>query len=170
MLPDTPEPDEEGEPLETLATPETVDNTKLQELAENNKKLFARAKKAEDKLKALKDKPVAEPAATPAAPLDELDAVLELQSKGFSPNEVREAKAFAKRTGQTLNAVASDKYFTAGIEADRAKQSVEQATPAPSSRTLSVGNKTWAEMTPDERKANFGKVMEGAARGGNSNI
>ena len=110
------------------------------ELAEKNKKLFARAKKAEDELRALKlgnkgdktDKGGNQFAS--ANPLELAKTVAAL--KDFSSDELDYVQLIAGGKGLSLDdAVKTDEVKTY-VEAKRAKVESENKTPSPSSPSL----------------------------------
>ena len=170
----TETPDET--PLESLATPEAVDSSTNQELKEKNTKLFARAKKAEEERKELREKLVAYEtkektgAQTPAPTEDEITSVLELRSKGYSDAEVLTVRRYAKKLGLSVPDALKDPAIEAYVERERSKAKVEQATPAPSARTsVTINEKSWGELTPKERSENVGEAFKKATQGGGRN-
>jgi hypothetical protein len=143
-------------PLEELALPESVENDVEAEnakLREANAKLYARTKKAEEKLK--QGKPVAE---TPKSETtaDPIEALLKLKADGFTDAEVLDLRAQARTLNVDVNTLLANPIFKAGMESKRQKAQIEQATPNPSGRSFVHGNKTWAEVaatgTPAEQK------------------
>src|SRR3990167_10117992 len=104
-LQDTLTPESE-ESLDSLATPEAAQEVAVQEILEKNKKLFARAKKAEEERKTLKEKLASldkvevaktQPAsATEPQSRDEIEEVLDLRSQGFSDSDILSARKYAK--------------------------------------------------------------------------
>jgi len=86
---------------------------------------------------------------------DQLETILNLQSQGYSNAEILSLRKYSKTMGKTVAEIAEDSLIKAGLEAERTKTKVEQATPSPSSRTFQVQGKTWNEMNEGERKANF---------------
>ena len=161
---------ESEESLESLATPEATQEVATQELVEKNKKLFARAKKAEEDRKSLKEKLVAlekkeEAVASKPTPAnvhqsgDEIEDVLNLRSQGYSDAEVLTARKYAKRMNTTISEVLNDTFFKAGIDAQRTKAKSEQATPAPSNRTsVAINSKNWESLSPKERQENISQA------------
>ena len=131
--------------------------------AEANKSLYERTKKAEAALKELKSQaPKTEEKPPISAPSrDELDTVLDLQSKGYTPAEIRKARDYAKRLSMPIDEVLNDEIIKAGFEAERAKIKVDRATPPPSGRTVPYkgAGKMSEAKTRDEREAAFGEIM-----------
>lgn len=138
---------------------------------EKAKKETEERQKLEEELKKYRE-PVAEaqknPSPKPQEQVDEMDVVLQLNSEGYSPSEIRDLRAKAKRYNVPISDLVNDPLVKSGLEATRAKAKSEQATPAPSNRSsgISVEGKSWSEMKPEERAANFSKIM---AKGGNPN-
>lgn len=52
-----------------------------------------------------------------------------------------------------------DPFIKGGLEAIRAKKRVEGAIPSSTGKVPTVNGKTWAQMTAEERQANFSNVM-----------
>jgi hypothetical protein len=154
--------DTEAETVETEA--ETAE-VKAQKLEETNRKLFERAKKAELELRELKRKPLT----TKPELDDEIVAdvkELKLSEKkrqfgfkhGLSPEETDRLFRFA---GETDPAEAlKDSFFQAGLKETRREAKVASAIPSSSPGTIKVSGKTFAEMTPEEREKNWGKITK----------
>lgn len=103
--------------------------------------------------------PVGETPKTP--PDDNIDAVLQLRSEGFSDKEILELRDYSRKMKLPLAEVAKDPLIKAGMAARKAEQEVASATPASSNRsTTVVGGKAYGDMTPEEQKANYTKVLE----------
>jgi len=122
---------------------------------------FEKLNEAHQKLQQEIDKSTQE---KPAEPRDDMEARMEtkfdLRQKGYTREEISYFEAFAKGSGKPLADVVNDLVVIGGIESMRKQKSVEQATPAPSNRSPQSTAKTWAEMTNEERKANFGSFMQ----------
>ena len=161
-LQDSQTPESE-ESLDSLATPEAAQEVAVQEILEKNKKLFARAKKAEEEKKSLKEKLASlekvevvktQPAsAVENQPKDEIEDVLNLRSQGYSDSEILSARKYAKKMNSSISEVLGDDFFKAGIEAQRSKVRSEQATPSPSNRTsvVQVNGKSWDQLSAKEK-------------------
>lgn len=126
---------------------------------EAEKKLYARVKKAEEESKKLRDelaKRTPEPSA-PQAP-DDIETVLRLRSEGYSDKEVLDIRSKAKKYNIPIASLLEDDLLKAGIEANRQKAKVEQATPAPSARSgfLGKSGKSFAETPKEKRAEEFG--------------
>ena len=139
---------------------------KLLKLEETNKKLFKRAKDAEEKLRGLKPKPLEK------KPLevdeDVLADVKELKlsekkrqfghRNNLSPEETDRLFRYA---GDADPAEAlKDPFFQAGLKQFRQDQRAKDAIPSSSNVGRKVDGKTFAEMTPEERKKNWGQVVQ----------
>lgn len=143
----TEEP-KEPEGTETATEPEPV-------ARQDFDKVYARAKKAEEENKALKKRLETSPSATGEFDIEE---VVDLRISGLSKDEISYMKSFAKGSGKSLSEVSKDPFVLAGIEGMRTRSKSDEATPPPSSRTSSVSStkKAWADMSAEDRKANFG--------------
>jgi preprotein translocase subunit SecD len=113
------------------------------------------------------DKPVTQPTETKASS-DDIETVLEMRAKGYSDSELLTLRKYAKRMSVPISEIADDPLIKSAIEVERQKAKVEQNTPTPSSGTQTVKGKTWAQMSSDERKANYETFIKGG--GSNSNI
>lgn len=81
---------------------------------------------------------------------------------GLSPEETDTAFRFnPKDPKQSLE----HPFFKAGLEATRSQKRAESATPSTSKRSAVVNGKSYEEMTPDERKEHYSKVLSSKARG-----
>lgn len=158
--------EEEGTPV----PPEASLEEKVAKLEEQNKRLFARAKTAEEKLKEEKkekDEPVhsqTPPASVPPVQTLDIEGVLQLQSEGFSQDEILKLGKYAKELRKPLHEVAKDPLLKAGIEKERERKKVEQATPSPSSNSPEVQGKTWDKMTDEERRAALPQILQSRAK------
>ncbi|MBK9272787.1 MAG: hypothetical protein IPM48_14475 [Saprospiraceae bacterium] len=111
--------------------------------------------------------PVAEPKNTVSNEVS-IESVLDLRTKGYSDAEILAFNKYAKKMNVPISEIIEDPFIKAGIEAERQKAKVEQTTPNPSNGTMTVKGKTWAQMTPEERKMNYDAFING--KGSNSNI
>lgn len=170
----TQEPNEE--PLENLATPETLDQAAVQELIDRNAKLYARAKKAEEEKKSYRErlasleqqapKPQQEPAPKTEG-ADEIETVLSLRAKGYSDSEILTLRRYSKRMGVTIAEIEEDPFIKAGISSERERAKAEQATPEPSSSSsLKVGDKPIYELSDKELSANYQDIARKAVEAG----
>lgn len=158
VLPETQTPDEE---LELDLDQPTED---VEKLKETNKRLYERAKKAENDLKAFKGKP--QPTLPTPKP-DVLDSIQkdlsELKQEklkrqfgyenSLSPEEVDRVFQISPNPTKEL---LDDDFVKAGLRAIRAKKRVEANTPGSSSSSRrSAPVKPLSEMTADEKQAAF---------------
>jgi len=136
---------EEEESLDSLNETETqegeTDEEKIAKLEDANKKLFARAKKAEEEAKALKnkpqeEKPKEEPKPTPT-PVDDIDRKIEekinerdLASMDLSDELKSEVKTYAKAKGISYRDAEKSEYigFLKQKEAEKIKAEEASAT------------------------------------------
>lgn len=148
---------EETEPQSELTHEELLaENAKLKD---TNRKLYARTKEAEKAEKELKTREA------PAPSRDDLDTVLDLQSKGFQPEEIRTLRKYSTDMNKPISEIISDPIISAGIDSQRKKKTEQEATPAPSApEALNINGKTWDKMTTAERKENFDAMMNGGVK------
>lgn len=103
---------------------------------------------------------------TPSAPSSEVDDILDLQADGYAPAEIKKLKEYSKKMNVSISEVKNDPYIKSGIEAERAKDEAEDATPSPSTRTFKTkaGEKSFGDLSEGERRENFdnlkGKVKK----------
>lgn len=121
-------------------------------------KLYARMKQAEESEKKLRQE-LAAKATTPAMSQDVLKRIekVELTSQGYKPEEAD----FILRSGGNPN----DPYVKAGIEALRAKVSVEQAQPAASqvAAPTSFQSVPISKMSTEEKSRMWREKLDKAA-------
>jgi hypothetical protein len=144
-----------------------IDPAKLQaaldernNLKKTNPKLYARAKAAEEKIKPPISNP--EPSADILATVAELKLAEEKRRFGhehsLSPEETD--KVFQLTNNKPTKETLEDEFVKGGIEKIRAKKRVETNTPAPSGRSSTFKGKPFAELSREDRKANFGSYMK----------
>lgn len=141
-------------------------------LAEKNKKLYARAKRAETLVKELKsqtkDKPNSQvkPPEPPDTEITKRVETLEVMEQkrefGFkhslSPAEV---DAIWRHTGgKEPEKALDDDFIKGGLEAIRAKRRVEDNTPGASKRGFNVEGKGFNDLPREEKIKNFGKFVK----------
>lgn len=125
--------------------PEAIAEEQLDPYAvlEQNKQLYARAKKAEEELKELKKKPQEQPQAplqtNSPIPDDRLER-LELRQDGYTTEEVEEIMSLGGKKALD-NAI-----IKAGIEAARKQRRSLEATPTDTSRSPVYKKYTQAEL------------------------
>lgn len=135
------------QPLEELALPESVeavDAIEKGKLVEQNKKLYARLKKAEERAKAVpkEEKPVA----PKVEATDDTDTLLTLMSEGKTPSEIKTLREYSRKMNKPISEVANDPVLKAGLEALRQKAQTEAAIPSPSKRSATFKGKTLQEV------------------------
>lgn len=171
-------PDQEDVELEALVNEEvdeeaTADELKakleksrvmLKEAIKTKKNWRLKAEEAQSKLP--KDSlPTPTPTEKPADEVVVRLSKLELEAEkrqfgyahGLSPEETDKAFAFAKGSDMKPDEVLKDDFFKKGLDALRAQNGQASATPHASRRLPKVEGKTFAEMTPEQRKANWNK-------------
>lgn len=178
----TQEPDSSEQADETvIEETESPDDAEL--LKEKNKKLYARAKTAEEEARKYKDRLAAyeaklqklanqpaEKTSSPAVPFDEIEDRVDLRLKGFTREEISYVESYAKGQGKKLREVAEDPFVLSGIDGLRAKAKVAQAIPPPSTGSLGKTKKEipLSKMNPIQKKVHLKSVWESALAKRNS--
>ena len=140
-----------------------VDVAKLQE---TNKRLYARAKVAEARLKSIEPTPKAK-LSTPKEDVEDIREQVKLLSlsekkrsfgykNNLSPEETDHVFRFAG--GDDPQEALNHGFVKAGLEALRSQKRTQDAAPAPKGRAPKVDGKTWGEMKDDDRRKNFEKI------------
>lgn len=80
---------------------------------------------------------------------------------GLSPVET---DAVFKHNQNPTKETLDEPFVKGGIEAVRTKDRVDNAIPSSSPSSRKVNGKTFSDMTPDERKANYKDLMEATRR------
>lgn len=163
-------PEEGQEPSQE----QTEDVSKLKE---TNKGLYERLKKEEAKRKELEQKLVQnspkveenkEKDKLPQVPGLTTRDVLRLRADGWNDKEILAVEEEATSMGVSPSKLLESSLYKAGLEARRAKERSEQATPSPSSRSsLTVGDKPFNKAmetakSVDEVKSVFNEAAEKA--------
>ena len=146
----------------TTETDESVED-KLAKLEETNKKLFARAKKAETELKASKDSSTV---AKPTTKEDDLLKVVdqrvnealeekELDAISFSDAAKSSIKAYAKAEGLSIKQAIKSDYFSFLKDKEEAAAKVEEASiggkrGAPSTKEFDIDKPPKVDMSTEE--------------------
>lgn len=135
---------------------------------------FARAKKAEAKLKASKNRPPVKKPAAPSKPSkqgaateEEIEDFVDLRVAGYSREEIRKIRDYARTAGVSPAAAAKTTFVKAGIEAMRAKAKTKAATPSPSNRPTPAAPAKKQEgerETRGERQQRFRDALDKRAR------
>lgn len=155
--------DEQQEDLSDLADDEVAkeDQQKqedtIETLKEKNRKLFERAKKAEEKLK--KEKPDVEQRSSPTSvDPDLIDTKVELRLAGHNSDEIKFMENYARGSNKKLSEVSNLPEIKSAIEGMRNKKKTDQGTPAPSPRSggqpSGEEKKPFAKLSrPEQQKA-----------------
>lgn len=148
--------------LQDSSQPEVADSTPTPsatvdaEAKQREAQLFARAKRAEEELKKFKASAGSESLKSTDFDIEE---IVNLRTDGYSREEVKYMKDLALGSNRSLNEVSNDPFIQAGIRGLRDKAKTNNDTPAPSFRSSTISNqpagKTWADMSKEERSANF---------------
>lgn len=176
--------DQELTPEEAAAL---QDPTKLQganaaDIAEKNKRLYARLqkekseraaevesrkkfeeenKKLQEKLSALEKPPAPVSSSTPQTTLT-VDDFIAFKAKGLSEGDIKALVDKAKNLGIAPQKLAEDpELFTPWHEARKSKAQAEQNTPSPSFGGKTASGKSWEDrgLTDAERKVMFDEMM-----------
>ena len=150
-------------------TSEKPDNAS-KDLEKKNKELFARAKKAEDKLKKFEGKKDAKKGDSQIASADPIELAKTIAAlKDFSSDELDYVQLIAKGKGLDLNeAVETDEVKTY-IGAKREKAEGENKTPDPSSPSSVIGGKTGGDIQKMKKKE-FAKFIKNEMKGSRTGI
>ena len=145
-------PQDENENSENLADDDNIlIEDKVVKLAESNKQLFARAKKAELELKALRDVPkeqvVPVSEVKPQPKVDDIGNIIEqklgereLDTLGLSEETQNKIKAYAKAENTSIKQAMKSDYFTFVKDKDEQARKVDEA---------SIGGKRGASTSRD---------------------
>lgn len=82
---------------------------------------------------------------------------------GLSPEATDKVFSYAQGNAMKPEDALKDDFVKSGLSSLQARERLSRNVPGPSHRAASVGGKSFAEMKPDERRANFAKVT-GAER------
>lgn len=160
----SPKPAEESEP----SKPSEPQKPSYEDLEAQNKRLYARAKAAEESLKIMKEEAARKPEPEPAKPTvvseSDIEERVNLRLEGYSPEELKFIQIHAKGLGKRLSEVKDDPFIQSAIEGLRAKKKSEQAVPPPSQPAFQVEGKTWDKMKQDERKGAYQKILDQQVR------
>lgn len=85
-------------------------------------------------------------------------------ANNFSPEETDHIFSYAKGVGKKPSEVLEHSFIKNGIAGMRQEQGTSDATPGPSGRSPIVEGKTFKDMDNKDRKANFGKVVDGLTK------
>lgn len=153
--------------VETVETTDTDTTTvDVQKLQETNKKLFERAKRAEELARSLRGKSLP----TPKAEVDdeivsdvkELKLIEKKRQFGYknslSPEETD--RLFRYAGGGDPGEALKDPFFQAGLKEFRREARVKDAIPSSGNRSSKVDGKSFAEMSPEERQKNWNKFIK----------
>ena len=134
----------------------TVEDYK--KLQQKNKELYERAKKAEALAKEVKSKTIIKNNETQPSSLSREEAIL--FAKGYTEDEVELANKLAKVNGINVLAAVEDDYLKAKRNERLRKEKSEKASlPASNGVGRFKTDKSVGEMTEDEHRDYFNKVM-----------
>lgn len=146
-----------NESLESIMGLDSSVEDKLAKTEEANKKLFARAKAAEEELKAVKKQNPQQPAETPNNPLNRDEIILLAQ--GTSPKELELLQKISKLENiSLLEAKDNDLFKTYQMKLEQEKRS-EQSRLGASKGSGSVESKSTVGMSREEHQALFKEKM-----------
>lgn len=127
---------------------------------------------AKERAAARVDQPKPQDSAAPSPELQKtVDTLVQSEQKrtfaglhGLSPEATDKVFAAAKGMGVSPEEAIKDNFVRAGVDALNSQARVHGATPGPSNRSPRYEGKTFAEMTPDERRKNFGNVAQSLSK------
>ena len=79
---------------------------------------------------------------------------------GLSPEEADQVFNYAQGAGIKPEKALEHPFVKSGLESLKATKRAQSATPRPSSRSPLVEGKTFSELKPEDRKANWAKIAE----------
>jgi len=149
---ETENTDETGEDGTAETTDDSAQETsddKALALEEKNKKLFERAKKAEDELKALKSKP--QPKAETSPEVASRIEQLERDSLGDINDELwDEVKSYSQLKGLSLKKAFNSDYIQFQVEKSQKQQREEEASISNSSKPSKPAVKDYSKAKPED--------------------
>ena len=164
LLQDTQTPDETLDELGTI-----IENGELgaDKLAETNKRLYARAKKAEEELKNLRGaKHEEKPQEVKHADLSTRE-VLELRAEGYDDKEILSLAEEASKLKVSISTLTKNETFKKGLETLRKEARATATTPPTSQRVagFSFKGKNYSDLKTDaERREAFNAMRSGNSR------
>lgn len=151
--------DEEENQGELKVTPATKDSeaeykAKIAELEAKNKQLFARIKKTPEKT-------VKQDNNSNNGDLDWKNKIEFVTTKGRSldAESIDEVIKYAKGAEISYAEAMDSTVIKAFLRVKQAKERVAQATPAPSSKSISINGKGWGELSEAEKADNYQKLI-----------
>ena len=140
---------EETVDYKALAETQKAEALKWKAIAERNKKKSTLPTKDEDLHKSVQELKFAE----------------KKRQFGYEHNlSPEETDAVFKINQNPKKEDLEDPFIKGGLDAIRSQRRVDSNTPSPSSKTFKVNGKTFAELTPEEKEANFAKYQESLRR------
>lgn len=133
---------------------------KAKELEAKNKQLFARIKKNEQRIEKPKTNSTTEDLSDIRETVKNLSLSEKKRQFGYEHNlSPEETDAVFRLNPNPDKKTLEDPFIKGGLEAIRAKKRIEGAIPSSTGKVPTVNGKTWAQMTAEERQANFSNVM-----------
>lgn len=161
------------EPVETHdedIAPEGGEELTREQLEAKNRRLYARAKKAEDEAREAKKKKLEnsnfKPSGDEPSKVPDVREYVDLRLDGYAEDEIEAIERYAKANKVSLKEAKASPFVQGGIAALRQSKNQEGASPAPSAKPAlpSSSKKPWASMTKEERQAAFASKGIAAAR------
>jgi len=147
---DTEEPKAEGsEDVDAL-------KAKLAELEHKNKQLYARLKKEPEK---------AEKKPSYSQPVEDSDwkqkiEFITTKGRSLDAEDVDEVIAYAKGKGISYEEALNSQVIKAHLKVKQHRGKIANATPPSSSKSTIIDGKTWSEMSEEERRKNYTKMLK----------
>jgi hypothetical protein len=162
----------DNEPVETTDEDVVIENgndLSKEQLEAKNRRLYARAKKAEDEAREAKKKLESinhKPSGEVSNKVPDVREYVDLRMEGYAEDEIEAIERFAKANKVSLKEAKMTPFVQGGIQALRQSKNQEGASPAPSAKPAlpSSSKKPWASMTKEERQAAFATKGLGAVR------
>jgi len=99
-----------------------------------------------------------------------VDTLIDLQSDGFSPKDIKDLASSANDMGVSIKSLKDNETFMAGFKAKKEEQKSIDSTPTPANRTIVHKNKTFKEIISDPESTKEDKqiAFENKMRSGSS--
>lgn len=139
--------------------PEVVPKSEFEKIKAERDEQHGRATRAEAKVKEL---------TTPKQNLS-IDDKVDLRLSGYSKEDI---ELIERNFSESIPKTLENPYVKAAIEGVKKTRQAEESTPEPSSNipTFTKDKKTWAQMTPDERRANYHGLVDNISKRGNTRV
>ena len=129
---------------------------KLAELEHKNKQLYARLKKEPDKVEKKPDN---------SQPVEDSDwkrriEFITTKGRNLDADDIDEVIAYAKGKGISYEEALNSQVIKAHLKVKQHREKIANATPPSSSKSTIIDGKTWSEMSEEERRKNYTKMLK----------